>query len=74
MTIHQIKQATALTAPEYFTRRTMRFFGQTLRDFSVKKQPDGRYIISAPMRDRSGRNVGESVRYFNPENQTLETK
>lgn len=73
MTISEIKQKTQETAPYYFTRKTMSFFGQTMRDFKVKKQSDGRYLITAPMRDRNtGRIMGESKRYFNPSNNQLE--
>ena len=73
MTISEIKQRTQETAPYYFTRKTMQFFGQTMRDFRVSKQADGRYKITAPMKDRfTGRIMGESIRYFNPENNQLE--
>ena len=34
-TIYQIKRATLTTNPYYFTRDTMRSFGQTLKDFRV---------------------------------------
>lgn len=47
----------------------MKFFGQTLKDFSVIKQHDGRYRISAPIRLRNdAKIVAHSIRYFNPEN------
>ena len=73
MTISEIKNRTQETAPYYFTRKTMSFFGQTMRDFRVSKQADGRYLISAPMRDRNtGKVVGTSQRYFNPINNNLE--
>lgn len=73
MTIYEIKAKTAETSPYYFTRKTLQFFGQTMRSFSVKKQPDGRYKISAPIYDRyNGKFAGESVRYFNPINNELE--
>ncbi len=71
MNIYQIKRLTAQTSPYYFSRETMKFFGQTLKSFSVRNQPDGRYLISAPMIDR-GRRVGTSERYFNPTNNQLE--
>jgi len=32
----------------YFDRSTMRFFGQTLKDFHVRKSPSGRIFIYAP--------------------------
>lgn len=73
MTIAEIKRKTQETAPYYFTRKTMQFFGQTMRDFRVSSQPDGRYLISAPMRERNtGKVIGTSKRYFNPENNKLE--
>lgn len=72
-TIADIKNLTAETSPYYFTRKTLQFFGQTMRSFSVRKQPDGRIKISAPMLDRfTGRIMGESIRFFNPENNQLE--
>lgn len=66
MTIYQIKRLTAQTSPYFFSRKTLSFFGQTMRSFSVRKQKDGRYKISAPMP------YGETVRYFNPINNELE--
>ncbi len=68
MTIYEIKRRTAKTAPYFFTRDTMRFFGQTMKSFTVKKQADGRFRISAP--SWSGKH--ETVRFFNPENNKLE--
>lgn len=73
MTIYEIKNKTAETSPYYFTRNTLKFFGQTMRMFSVKKQSDGRYKISAPMYDRyTGKQVGTSERFYNPANNELE--
>ena len=66
MTIYEIKRKTQETEPYFFDQSTMRFFGQSLKDFRVKKQPDGRYKISAPNR------YGTTVRYFNPQNNELE--
>lgn len=67
MSITEIKNRTAETSPYFFNRQTLKFFGQTMRSFKVKKQEDGRYKISAPMIDRfTNRNMGETVRYFNP--------
>ncbi len=73
MTIYEIKERTQDTAPYFFTRKTLKFFGQTLKSFSVLNQVDGRTRISAPMIDRfNDRVMGETVRYFNPENNELE--
>jgi len=74
MNIYDIKRLTQHTSPNYFSAKNMRFFGQTMRSFSVRKQPDGRYRISAPMRDGNGRMIGESVKYFNPINNELESE
>ena len=74
MTIYEIKELTKETAPYFFSRDTMRFFGQTLKSFRVKKQLDGRYKISA----RSGQTLLDgthwTIRFFNPENNELERK
>jgi len=73
MTIYDIKRKTRESSPYYFTLKTMRFFGQTMRSFSVRKQEDGRFKISAPMTDRhTGRNMGTTERYFNPITNELE--
>ncbi len=75
MTIYEIKRLTAENSPYFFTSKTLKFFGQTMRSFSVRKQQDGRYYVSAPMIDRfTGRLMGKTERYFNPENNTLEHK
>ncbi len=66
LTIYDIKRLTAETSPYFFSRNTLKFFRQTLRDFRVYKQVDGRYKIIAPMP------VGETIRYFNPINNELE--
>ncbi len=71
MTIHEIKYLTEQTSPHFFTRSTLRFFGQTMKSFSVKKCADGRYRISAPIYC-SWCTIGETVRYFNPSNNQLE--
>lgn len=73
MNIYQIQELTRTTAPYFFSRDSMKFFGQTMSSFRIKKQPDGRYLISAPMKDkRSGKVMGQTIRYFNPQNNELE--
>ena len=73
MTIYDIKRMTEGTSPYFFTRKTLKFFGQTMRMFSVKKQTDGRYYISCPMFDRfTGKQIGMTERYYNPVNNELE--
>ena len=73
MTIYEIKQRTQETAPYFFTRQTLKFFGQTMKDFRVYKQLDGRYMLTAPIKDRTtGKTRGETIRYFNPLTNKLE--
>lgn len=75
MTIYEIKRLTARTSPHFFTRSTLAFFGQRMRDFKVQKQSDGRYRISAPMYRKEGGwliYVAWTIRYFNPANNELE--
>ena len=73
LTIYDIKRETEETAPYFFDRKTMRFFGQTMRSFSVVRQSDGRIKISAPHLDRfTGKKIGETIRFFNPVTKELE--
>lgn len=72
MTIYEIKNRTIESSPYFFSADTLRFFGQTMKSFKVKKQADGRYKISAPMIDSRGERRGETVRYFNPETNALD--
>lgn len=71
-TISDIKRMTEETSPHFFDRKTMKFFGQRMSDFKVRKMEDGRIEISAPMRDSSGKIVGQTKRFFNPETNKLE--
>ncbi len=69
MTIEDIKELTAQTAPNFFSTGTLKFFGQTMRSFSVTKQDDGRYLISAPSYwyiNGKRTLMGITKRYFNP--------
>lgn len=79
MTIYEIKRRTEETAPHFFSRETLKFFHQTMRDFKVYKQKDGKFMIVAPIRQRtrfSGSpifaTIGETRRIFNPETNKLE--
>ena len=72
LTIYDIKRLTTETAPHFFDKKTMQFFGQTLKDFKVYKQKDGKYLIIAS----SGTNWQEkhyTKRLFNPLTNELET-
>lgn len=64
--ISDIKYLTAENAPYFFDRKTMRFFGQTMRDFSVTRYGDDKFFISAP------RPFGNTERIFNPFTRELE--
>jgi len=68
-TIYEIKRLTKEKAPYFFSKDTMKFFNQTLRDFKVKSLKDGRFKISA---NSFGDN--ETIRFFNPITNDLETK
>lgn len=72
MTIREIKRRVAATGSHFFDADAMRFFGQTLNDFSVTPQADGRYRIIAPMRNCAGKSVGTTLRYFRPDTDQLE--
>ena len=79
MTIYEIKTRLEETAPKYFSRETMKFFGQTMKDFRVYKQKDGKFLLTAPIRQRtrfSGSEIwatiGQTRRIFNPETNMLE--
>jgi hypothetical protein len=85
MNIYQIKRETQETAPFFFSRENMKFFNQTLRDFRVKRQRDGRTRISAPIRqyskgrgsryfhyDYTGDVFAYTVRFYNPETKELD--
>ena len=75
MTIYEIKRLSEENSPYFFVPKTMKFFGQTMRSFSVKKMNDGRYYISAPMIDRfTSSKIGVTERYFNPTNNKLERR
>jgi len=79
MTIYEIKTRLEETAPKYFSRETMKFFGQTMKDFRVYKQKDGKFLLTAPIRQRtrfSGSEIwatiGQTRKIFNPETNRLE--
>ena len=65
-TIYEIKRLTKEKAPYFFSKNTMKFFNQTLRDFKVQSLKNGRYKVSA----KSGSNI--TIRFFNPSTNDLE--
>jgi len=72
MTIYEIRDRSAKDAPYFFSKDTLKFFGQTMSKFKIKLQPSGNYRITQPIRDRSGVNRGQTVRYFNPTTNKLQ--
>lgn len=62
-TIYDIKRRLK-NCPLFFSRQNMKFAGQTMRDYKVRKL--GRLcVLTAPLKDSGGtRVVGESLRYF----------
>ena len=79
MTIYEIKRRLEDTAPQYFSRESMKFFGQTMKDFRVYKQEDGKFLFTAPIRSRCRAfgsevwaTIGQTRRIFNPETNMLE--
>ena len=59
MTIYEIKNRLE-NAPYFFDRKTLKFFGQTLKSFKVQKLDNGNYYIFAPQKH------GFTEREFNP--------
>ncbi len=72
MTIYEVKRRTQDNQPYFFTRDTMKFFHQTLKDYSVTKYDAIRYLISAPCKDHNGKIVHYTKRYFNTVTNNLE--
>jgi hypothetical protein len=67
ISIYDIKREVTERGGRYFSRENMRANGQTLRDFIVRRRDDGRYFISAPIRDReTGRIIGKSEKIYDP--------
>ncbi len=63
-TIYDIKENTFRNSPYFFSPKTLKFFGQTLKSFKVRKSPSGRIFIYAPMRDRDNRFMGFTFREY----------
>lgn len=63
--IYEIKTASHFKSPYFFSRDSMRFFGQTMRSFKVVKSPTDRIFLYAAMR-ADGRLMGYTFREFVP--------
>ena len=72
LTIYDIKRLSYNHSPYYFDSKSMKFFKQTLKDFKVKKEIDGRYKSEAPIKNNYYKVIGQSIRFFNPLNNHLE--
>tara|TARA_R100001132_G_C3193083_1_gene44028 strand:+ start:38 stop:259 length:222 start_codon:yes stop_codon:yes gene_type:complete len=72
MTIYEIKERTAENQPYYFSKDTMKFFGQTLKDFKVYKQSETEYLITAPSY-WSGKFMGNSQMIFHSDTNQLKS-
>lgn len=48
MTIYEIAEKTREKEPYFFTPKTMKFFGQTMKSFKVRTSPAGNIYILAP--------------------------
>ena len=62
--ISDIKSATSRTAPFFFSRDTLKFFGQSMSSFRVKKSPKGNIFIFAKIVDGLGKQVGYTFMQF----------
>lgn len=64
-TISEIKLATEEKSPYFFTRKSMKFFGQVMRDFRVKQTSKGNIYIYAPTyTGKGGSFFGYTIRQF----------
>ena len=71
LTIYDIKRLTSETNPYFFSRETMKFFNQTLKDFSVYKLKNGNYkIVCASHFDKKF--IRYTTRIFNIKTNELE--
>lgn len=64
-TISEIKERTFASAPYFFSRSTMRFFGQRMKDFKVYREGENFRIYAANKQ-------GVTERIFNPFTNKLE--
>jgi len=64
MTIYEIKRKTKNTAPYFFSAKTLKFFGQKMSDFKVKKLNETEYLIHAPSYCNE-KLMGKSMHIFN---------
>lgn len=65
-TIYEIAELTKPNEKYFFSKATLKFFGQSMSKFYVHSENKGKFKISCPIRDHSKEVKGETVRYFNP--------
>ena len=70
MTIYMIKQRLG-TGTHYFDKQTLKFFGQTLKDFRVQKIADNKYLFYASSY-WNGKLMGISQQVYNASTNELE--
>ena len=70
MTIYEIKKQTKNSAPYFFSKETLKFFGQTLKSFKVSKLNEVEYLITAPSY-WNGKLMGNTQRIFNKDTKKL---
>jgi hypothetical protein len=68
-TIYQIKEATKETAPYFFSRQTLKFWGQTMKSFKVYKTDVPHLFL---IEGAKGNAPFKTRRIFNALNNTLE--
>lgn len=71
MTIHEIKRRVEARGSHFFDRKTLRFFGQTMKSFSVRKLTATTWLISAPIIDKDRRFQGATVVMFDSTDDSL---
>lgn len=62
-TVQEIKATVESQGSYFFSRDTLKFFGQTTRSFKVKTSPEGRVFVYAPSYDGQ-RLMGYTFREF----------
>ena len=62
-TIYEIQDATKYTSPYFFSKQTLRFFGQTMGAFKVKASPSGKIFLYAPI-VVDGKTISYTLREF----------
>lgn len=71
-TIYDISNNTRKNQPYFFSNKTLKFFGQTMKSFKVYKNPSNRIFIYALMyAGKNGNLCGITLREYDYQNQDL---